>query len=434
MTKTQIASIVLALFACSASDLGAQLATPNARSFGFAGSYSARARGWESSFWNPANLGLPDRPNWSIGVAGVSASLSNNSLSYGQIANLYGEYIDAATKSELLENIRRDDPSRSFTLDAEASAQALGVQIWRFAFGLSAVGNGNFNVTPDVAELLLFGNVGEGGETKDFNIGGSGQGSALSGAYLSYAQPFTIPALDYLGMQFSVGANLKYGIAHGLVQVDDNGSQFTMDPLVLEADVQVLMSQDADAGRIWSLDLGAAMAWSNWTFGLGLQNAFADVSWNEEEFELSLYQGMADLQGAALNDTTLAYSELTSEQQANVLAALEAADPPKRLRLGAMYQTSPKLSLSLDYVELIGGTLREAWERTFSTGAEVRFLSMLPLRAGLATDFQQVAIAGGLGIYAGPAHLDFSIGTLGLAAGDGVVAAISVSVWPGMNY
>ena len=57
MTKTQIASIVLALFACSASDLGAQLATPNARSFGFAGSYSARARGWESSFWNPANLG-----------------------------------------------------------------------------------------------------------------------------------------------------------------------------------------------------------------------------------------------------------------------------------------------------------------------------------------------------------------------------------------
>jgi hypothetical protein len=434
MQRNQISTIVLALIACGAGNAAAQLVPPSARSFGFAGAYIARASGYEAPYWNPANLGLPDQPAWSIGIAGASASMSNNSLSYGQITDLYGEYLDDATKSELLAAIRRDDPNRMFEFGAELGANALGIQIWRFAVGVGGAGYGDFEVTPDVAELLLFGNVGEDGTSRDFNIGGSGQGSALSVAYLSYAQPFTIPLLDYLGMKFSIGASVKYGIANALVRVTDQGSQFTSDPLSLDADVEVLMSDDANSGRIWALDLGAAMDWANWRFGLALQNAFTDVSWNEEEFELTLYDGTADLEGATLTDTTLAFSELTPEQQASVLATLEAADAPKRLRLGAMYRTGPTLSLSFDYVELIGGTLREAWERSFSAGAELRLLPMLPLRAGVASDLQQLALAGGIGIYAGPAHLDFSIGTMSLAAGDGVIGALSVSIWPSIGY
>ena len=44
------------------------------------------------------------------------------------------------------------------------------------------------------------------------------------------------------------------------------------------------------------------------------------------------------------------------------------------------------------------------------------------------------ALAGGLGVYAGPVHLDFSLTTMTLAAGDGIIASLSISVWPGADY
>ena len=56
---------------------------------GLATAYSARARGHEAPFWNPANLGLSRNPDWSVGL-NASAYFSNNALGYGQITDLYG--------------------------------------------------------------------------------------------------------------------------------------------------------------------------------------------------------------------------------------------------------------------------------------------------------------------------------------------------------
>jgi len=432
MNKTQITTFVLALLISAPVPGMAQLAAPSARSFGLAGSFAARARGYEAPYWNPANLGLPGRPGWSVGIVGASASINNNSLDYGQITDLYGEYIDDETKSRILADIRRSDPDRMFQLGGELGASALAFSIWRFGFGFSAIGVADLQVSPDAAELLLFGNVGEEGTGKDFDIAGDGEGSVLSNFYLSYAQPFSFSALP--GMEFSIGGSVKYGIAHALFLVNDEGSSFALNPLVLNADITVLNSTDADAGRIWSFDLGAAMDWSNWTFGLALQNAVANVNWNVEDFELSLFRGYADTSGGELEDTTIAYSDLSAAQQQRVQERLESADPPKRLRLAALYRISPNWTLSADYMELLGGTLREQWGRSLSAGVQVSPISVLPLRAGLATDFSQVALAGGLGIYAGPVHLDFSLTTMTLAAGDGLIASLSVSVWPGAHY
>ncbi|KPK60426.1 MAG: hypothetical protein AMS21_09455 [Gemmatimonas sp. SG8_38_2] len=432
MKKLQITLTVLALVVALPVSGTAQLAAPSARSFGLAGSYSARARGYEAPYWNPANLGLPGRPGWSVGIVGANASINNNSLDYGQITDLYGEYIDHATKSQILADIRRGNPDRMFQLGGEMGASALAFSIWRFGFGLSAVGTGDLQVSPDAAELILFGNVGEDGTGKDFNITGDGDGSVFSNLYLSYGQPFSFATLP--GVEFSIGASVKYGIAHALVLVNDEGSTFTSNPLVLDADLQVLSSNGSDAGRIWAFDLGAAMDWSNWTFSLALQNAFANVNWNVEDFDLSLFEGHADLTEAVLTDTTIAYSDLTPELQQQVDETLANADPPKRLRMGAMYRFGQIWTVSADYMELLGGTLREQWDRSLSTGVQLSLISALPLRAGLATDFSQVALAGGLGIYAGPVHIDASYSTMTLAAGDGAIASLSVSVWPGAGY
>lgn len=429
-------AIALALLLACVSDAGAQLATPSARSFALANSFMARARGYESPFWNPANLGLPDRPGWSVGLVGASAYLNNNSLSYGQISDLYGEYLDNDTKSELLASIREDDPTKMLTLSVDANAHVLGVSLWRFAFGAGSMGAGNLEVSPDAAELVLFGNVGEDGTGKDFVLDGShGQGWAISGGYVSYAQPFTIPALDYLGLKFSFGATIKYGVAHGLVYLQDTGTTIINDPLVVSVDAEVLKSTDADAGRLWAADLGLAVDWDGLLVaGISLSNAFSSITWQEDDFELIQVIALADFDSTSSSDTTLAFSELPTAKQDEIIAFLEERTVPKRLRLGVVFEAIPALTVSADYVELIGGTLRSRWDRSFSAGGELRLLSALPLRVGLATDFSHFAYTGGLGIYMGPVHLDMSIGRWGVVGGDGLVAAISFSVWPGTGY
>ena len=43
-----------------------------------------------------------------------------------------------------------------------------------------------------------------------------------------------------------------------------------------------------------------------------------------------------------------------------------------------------------------------------------------------------MALAGGLGVNLGSVHVDLSYNTLTLAAGDGAIASLSISVWPGL--
>jgi len=433
--RSQIFTILAALVALTGPAV-AQTPAPSARSFGLANSYDARARGYEAAFWNPANLAMPGSPGWSVGVVGGSAYLNNNSLSYGQIEDLYGEFLDDATKSELLADIRRDDPDRMFELSFDLGASAAGVSFGRFALGIGAIGAGNLALSPDAMEVFLFGNAGESGQGGDFDFEGSrAQVWALSGASLSYGHPIRIPALDWLEMSFGVGATLKIGVAHGLARFSDRGSLLTSDPLAFAVDAEVVNSTDADAGRVWSVDLGTAMDWGGrLNATLTLKNALSNVSWNEEEFDLTRYILTADFDSTTLTDSTVAFRDLSEADQQSVRGFLEEVDLPRSLTLAGLYHVTPRLSVSVDYTELIGGELRSRWDHRAAAGAELRLIDALPLRAGLATNFEQLSYTGGIGAYAGPLHVDFSIGRWGAAGGDGVVAAFSLSVWPGMGY
>ncbi len=423
----------LAVWSVLAGRGWAQLAAPSARGLALGDAFAARARGYEAPFWNPANLGLPDGPGWSFGLAGVSAYLNNNSWSYGEISALYGEFIDDATKSKLLADVRRGDPNRMLQLAFDLGAHAIALSIGRVAVGFSAVGAGTFRLRPDAVELLLFGNVGESGAGKDFALEGSeGRSWALSAVSLSYAQPFDLPAA---GVKLSIGGTLKYGIGHGLFQVLDRGSTLTADPLALDVDLEVLRSNDLFAGRMWGLDVGAAMEWGrSLALGVSVINAATDIAWDEQAFELTRVIGQADFDSTVWTDTTLAFADLSPDEQSRVLALLDGADLATEVRLGGLYRVSPAFTLSGDYVERFGGPLRSRWPRTFSLGGELRPSPLLPLRAGLATDFEQIALTGGLGIYTGPLHFDLAIGRWGAVGGDGAVGSISLSIWPGARF
>ena len=191
--------ITLLLLFCSAT-AQAQLATPEARSFAMGGAYGSRALGYEASFWNPANLGLSNNPSWSAG-ANASAYFSNNALEYGDVTALYGEYLDDATKSRLLADVRQNTNGDLATLSFDVGAQGLGASFGRLAAGFGGIGAGNAEITPDALELVLFGNVGEDGAGRNFDFSGTTVDLwTFYGAYASYAQPFQFAALPGVGL------------------------------------------------------------------------------------------------------------------------------------------------------------------------------------------------------------------------------------------
>ncbi|HYR09191.1 MAG TPA: hypothetical protein VEQ60_15515, partial [Longimicrobium sp.] len=76
------AGVVLA-----AAPLAAQVPlTP--RALGMGGAYVGVARGHESLWQNPANLGLPNSPHWSAGIPTLSIGLGSRGIDTDQLADL----------------------------------------------------------------------------------------------------------------------------------------------------------------------------------------------------------------------------------------------------------------------------------------------------------------------------------------------------------
>lgn len=427
--KPHFAILLFGLLVAAPVQVHAQLATPEARSFALGGAYSARATGYEAAFWNPANLGLSTNPPWSTGLT-ASMYFSNNALDYGRVTGLYGEYLDDAEKSRLLADVREATGGDPASLSFDIGAHGVGVSFGRFAAGLAGIGAGHAEITPDALELLLFGNVGESGTGRDFDFDDTRADLwSMYGAYASWAHPFRLAALPRAS--FSVGATARFGIARDLLRVTDSRSELIYEPLSLDVAIQKLQS-DGTAGRAFAADLGLAMEWgARLVVGASLVNALQSVDWDESNFEVTSYQVSADYEDISSTSTTVTWAELDPAARDRVDALLDDADLPRQLRLGSLYRAAPRWDLSADYVELVGGSLRSRWDRSLSAGAEFRPVAMLPLRAGLATSFEQFALTGGFGLHTGPLHLDFAIGRWGLGGGDGLVSALSLSFWPG---
>jgi hypothetical protein len=160
-----------------------------------------------------------------------------------------------------------------------------------------------------------------------------------------------------MGVKFSAGATLRYGVAHGYLRFLDRGSLFLDEPLSIAAAAEEFSSSEIDVGRAWGIDLGIAVERERLVAGIALRNAFADILWDEQIFDLTLLGLESDFESTRTVDETIAFADLDPEEQERLKHTLDGADPPKRLLFGVAYQVTPKLSLSADYLDLLGGTL-----------------------------------------------------------------------------
>lgn len=410
--------VVGAASALAAAPVAAQVpGTP--RALGMGGAYVGVARGVESLFQNPANLGLPGSPSWSAAFPTLSAGLGTRGVSLGQVVDgaQWGD-LDDAERDAILADI----PADGTGLDVDLRAPVAALQMGRFAGSVSWTTLGGHTINRSIVDLLF------NGFERDRTYGiENTQGTRaafwdVAAAYGNRIGPVAIGATAHVYFPRTL-------VRSGLVDVDTtysviSGNNVPSDIRVTYAGVR------SEGGSGLGLDVGAAMQpIPGLTVSAALDNVFSTMAWKDELDVRSVILNQDDYQDGDVEtvrseyaQSKEAYDETTALPGTRALAASLRADRdaglPMTLRVGAAYETrgttlGAAYQKELDDDAPFGGL----WGQQLSLGVQQR-LWILALRAGAATDLEDGRLLSG-GLSFGPVHLGVAHITAGKDGGPG---------------
>lgn len=404
----------------------AQLPNPSPAALGMAGNYSAIASGYAALAWNPAGLALRGSPGFSLTILPVSGGARTDPLSFGDIEPYTDEFVPADVRAEWLERITRSGGLRG-TADAGLTYVAMNMGRWGFQVGSRA--RGGIDLTPDVAELILFGNAGRTGEPHDFVLGGSSMDvSVTSTVAIGYAHPIAVAFGPLPNQRLSVGAALKYTVGHALLKGQDRGGGLSNDPLALVIEFPfVYTDPDAaglDRGHGFGLDLGAAWEGGPLRVAAVLQNVFNTFRWDESH--------LVHQPGRALFNEETSLSALETQPFAAapsaVRASVEELGYEPALTIAVAGRPDDTLTLTAELRRQFGEGLDIGPRTHMGVGAEYRPTPNLPLRAGVALVSGGAELAGGIGVALGRVELAGSAAYRSSDFGSGLVGMLGVSL------
>lgn len=397
------ALVSLPLFLAAAS-VAAQL-PPAAPAFqGLAGSGVALVRGGGALAVNPASLGLPSSPAWSLVFPSASVRVGLAPVTGGDLRRSGGRSLPDARREEWLARIREDGEQRGGGR-AEVTQMAfttgpVGIQVGTMALG-RVVLNG------DAAELLLYGNAGRTGEPGDFDLAGS----SLDGAvYSTGAVSVAFPLAPRRGRReaAALGVTLKYTEGNRLIMGRDAGSILRGDPVGVELRFPIAQT-DPDRGWVRNgggLGVDVALAWEEgpWAASVLMENLVHGFRWEAEGL---VYRPGEALFNAASNDADLAPRPFSGAPPGfrDLVEGLRF----RRALVGSVaWSGEPQVTWSAAFRLARGGGIETGPVRMASLGVEHRGSPRFPLRAGGALFSGGWSAAGGLGLVAGLVELQLS--------------------------
>lgn len=412
MRRTHVLACV-ATAALAAAPAAAQ--TPlTPRALGMGGAYIGVARGQESLFQNPANLGLPNSPHWSVAVPQISFGVQTRGIEPSDVWDLrdFGSLSDAERA-----DILADVPPGGTNLDLDVQVPIFALQVGRFAVGAGYALVGDHSVNRSLVDLVLTGF--EPAKLPQYNVENTGGSRAeffdVRAAYGHRIGPVSLGATGHWFLPRTL-------VRSAFVEVDTirNGSGVPEDVQVTYAGVRT------EGGSGFGMDLGAAVQpMPGLTLGVALDNVVNTMKWdddlrlrtvvldrddyengdaeqilNEYEENEVAYQGSSDPQIAALADRLLADRDVGL---------------PMTLRVGAAYEAGRGATVAASYQSALEDSpLTGLWENQLSVGWQQK-IPVVTLRAGISTDLDSGnMLTGGLSL--GPIQL--GIGRLHTGSGD----------------
>lgn len=418
-------SSTLALLAAGlvAAPLAAQVPlTP--RALGMGGALTASARGFESVFYNPANLALLDSPRWSVAFPQISVGSSVLGLDVADLPDLIDyDNVSDERRQEILAKI----PESGTSADLDVRAPVAALQIGPVGLGLSYGWLGEHRIGKDLVELFL---EGYDFPRFDYQIGETvGTRASFWDVVAGYGHSIG---------PVSVGVAGHYYIGQSLVRTRAYEPRF----LLLQQDIEVdYVGVSSQSGSGYGLDVGAAFQPTPAiTMSAAVSNVIGSMEWDEalvgriitlsrEDFENSEFM---DLENEWENSER-ELGDSPAAPFARVAAELEpeSFDLPTTLRLGAAWSGPTGTEIGVSYRKDIDeGSLGGRWDQQVGVGLQQK-LPLITLRIGASTDLSDGSLVGG-GIRLGPMDLALAkfntSGDLDDSDRDGWIGSFSVNV------
>jgi hypothetical protein len=403
--------------AISAGQLSAQIPDASGIALGLGDNYTALARGRNAVAWNPAGLGMPGNPGFSLSFIPLRGIGAIGPISPKDLKLVGDRALTDAEKQDWLERITAQGGQKG----------SLGADITYLSFNVGPLGlqlsssiTGGLDLGPDAAELLLYGNAGRTGNPRTFAFDGSSfTMAATSTAALSYGMPLNIlPDQD-----LAVGVTVKYTVGHAIFDGRDAGTTFGTDPLEARISFPVLHTDTAfdslKQGGGYGLDIGAAWRGGPLELGFSLQNLINTFSWDEESL---FYRSGSAILTAASSESEFDAHPIASAPAEIRERARELADGYRyrpHVNLGAAYHPSTRLTLVGEVKLKRGEMLNSRSASHLGVGAEFRPLSWLPLRGGYTLLSEGNQLSAGIGFEFGLLNLQLSGARRSGDAGEG---------------
>lgn len=369
----------IAVTASAVQNLSAQLPNATAAALGMGENYTAVARGFNSTAWNPAGLGVYDNPKVSFGLLSIRGLAGLDPISYADFTDFEdGETVSIETRQAWLDEITAEGSEEgSFGVDVTLLAASVG----RVGFQLSTSGRGVANIGPGAAELLFFGNAGRTGSAVDVSLAGSSFDAALtSTAALSYAQPL-IRSVD---RSFAIGATVKYIFGHAVASGRDDGGSVDADPLAVNIRFPLVASDTTqvydklDNGSGIGVDLGAMYVAGPWSIGVAAKNVFNSFEWDETSLFFRPGEAVFNQDDS---DSDFDPQPFTAAP-ASIRERVENMVGQAEFSAGLAFRPNRRLLLSGDFRQRMEDSYLGESKTHIGAGLELRPLSFLPIRLG----------------------------------------------------
>lgn len=411
--------------ALSAAD--AQLPNASAAAFGMAGNFTAVAKGYEAVAWNAANLAMPGRPFFSLGLGIAGGNAGLDPIDVSALNEFSGLTVDFDTRLAWLDKARLAGGERA---RADGGVTWLGLSVGPFGLHVGSTAYADVNLSPDAFEGFLFGNAGlTGGAAKPLDMTGT---SVRGGAFTTGAVSFALPIPLRLTGGFlknehaALGITGKHVVGHGLILTQDIGS--TLDDAVRLRFPVIApdSSYDGIVGVGQAADVSFAWNGGPWKIGVQAQNVFNSFKWDTTK--LAYLPGTGTFTYGPENGETdfdqQPYS--AAPQELRDIVAAQAFKPA--LAIGVAMRLTSLLTVTADMKTHTGGdaAIVIGPRSHFGVGAEFRILPFVPLRAGVAsvTDGWQAAVGAGVKVLGYELGAATSIRRRGLATETGLMIGV----------
>jgi len=388
-TRTSLTAIVI--LALGATSAAAQLPSASAPAFGMSGSYTALARGYDAVAWNPALLGLDNNPSFSLSAASIGGFSALKPIDLGMIKPYEGRDLPSGVRQDWLAKVTSQGGEIG---RAEGGVTLLGASFGRLAYQIASSGYGEVNLSPDAFELLMFGNAGLTGQPHDLRFAGSRVDAA---AFTTGAVSFGLPtSVEVMGGRLALGVTGKYVLGNAMARGEDDGSALpangtaTLRFPVIYADP----TEHLDHGHGIGADVGAAWHVPGLTLSATLQNVMNTFRWDTAGMYVKMVSASFDGTTSSADVIDVPYDSAAASLRANIRNARFA----RVVSAGAALELTRALTVTANLREAGDGMVTGP-RNAIGLGAELRALSFLPVRGGLARVDGGWQASAGVGIH-----------------------------------